>query len=70
MSSAAHELAVVYGYANRPPVRFLFVGSTTAAYFLAVIATGLGTIPTSQHRNIAGAFSHFFFFCAYFQGGE
>ena len=67
MSSAAHELAIVHGYANRPPVGFLFVGSTTAAYFLAVIATGLGTIPTSQHRNIDGAFSHFFSFVLTFR---
>ena len=46
MSSAAHKLAIVHGNVNRPPVRFLFVGSTTAAYFFG------------RHRNRLGNDTH------------
>jgi len=59
MSSAAHKLAIENSKVNRPPVRFLFVGSTTVAYFFG------------RHRNrlefethIATSLSlflHFFF---------
>ena len=46
MSSAAHKLAIAHGNVNRPPVRFLFVGSTTAAYFFG------------RHRNRLGFDTH------------
>ena len=42
MSSAANKLAIAYGTVNRPPVRFLFVGSTTAAYFFGCYRNRLG----------------------------
>ena len=46
MSSAAHKLAIAHGNVNRPPVRFLLVGSTTAAYFFG------------RHRNRLGNETH------------
>ena len=73
MSSAAHKLAIENGKVNRPPVRFLFVGSTTAAYFFGGHRNRLGRV-RNPHRNIIIILFAFFvdFCCCWrlFVGGN
>ena len=61
MSSAAHKLAIENGKVNRPPVRFLFVGSTTAAYFFGGHRNRLGF-----ENHIATSLSFFLHFLLIF----